>query len=178
MNLFVLNFVVYLLLSCPQESTKIFNVPKDSKVSCTSSNCHGTYAGPEFIERSDVAHQFSNTMSAVVGDQLKELYRKGLYSQVDFKNIIMTTKGMGSGEVTYYLCIPFTQVQDKCEAYTSFDHVGGWNHSPALEQRKNKLNGLLLKNQELYISDLKKTPEGPEEYWIQWRHKEVQKGCE
>ena len=41
--------------------------------SCTDAGCTGTYIGPEFIRFSDVAHQFSNTMSGVVGDKLKEL---------------------------------------------------------------------------------------------------------
>jgi hypothetical protein len=90
----------------------------------------------------------------------------------------MATRGMGSGTVEYYLSIPFVKVDQKCEAYTSFDHVGGWNHAPALKQRRQQLQPLLLNNDTLNISTLKKTPEGLEEFWIQWRHKEVQKECE
>ena len=115
-------------------------------------------------------------MSGAVGNQLKKLYHKGTYSQVDFENIVMTTSGMGSGFVVYYLSVPFIKVDKKCEAFTSFDHVGGWNHTPALQKRKSELSSLLLHKDTLYISPLKKTPEGLEEYWIQWRHKEVQKG--
>lgn len=146
-------------------------------ITCTDNGCSGTYVGPEFVQNSDVAHQFSNTMSQVVGDKLKELFREGKFSKVAFDKIIMTTEGMGSGQVSYYLDIPFIKTTTPCEAYTSFDHVGGWNHTPALAQRKKELNVLLLENDKLEISDLKKTPEGLEEYWIQWRHNEVQKVC-
>lgn len=90
----------------------------------------------------------------------------------------MITKGMGSGHVTYTLSIPFTPVQQKCDAYTSFDHVGGWNHAPALVSRKHQLGKALLKNGDLDISDLKTTPEGLQEYWIQWKNKITQSECE
>ena len=101
-------------------------------ITCNENECSGTYVGSEFINGSDVAHQFSNKMSAKVGDQLKLLYNQGNYSIVDLENIIMTTKGMGSGTVTYSLTIPFTKVKEECDAFTSFDHVGGWDHTPAL----------------------------------------------
>ncbi len=153
-------------------------IAQQSTVECDDSGCSGTYTGPEFVNRSDVAHQFSNEMSWKVGDKLKELYKSGKYSKVDFSKIEMTTKGMGSGNVIYYLKIPFQQVDEKCNAYTSFDHVGGWNHTPALSSRKKQLQGALLEGESLDISDLKTTPEGLEEYWIQWKNKNVQKECE
>lgn len=174
-SLFVLlNFVH---LSC-NEPAKIKNSQADKQnIICTNESCIGAYVGPEFINRSDVAHQYSNKMSAAVGNKLKELYDHKLYSKVDFENIEMTTKGMGSGEVTYYLQIPFIRVKGKCDAYTSFDHVGGWNHAPALSERKRQLANALLKDDELNISNLKTTKEGLQEYWIQWRNKEKQSGC-
>lgn len=175
------NLVLYVLplifLTCKQEISST-QTQKEAKVSCSSAQCSGTYIGKEFINRSDVAHQFSNTMSRAVGDQLKKLYQAKKYSQVDFENIVMTTAGMGSGDVIYHLSIPFKRVTLACEAYTSFDHVGGWSHTPALSQRKQQLNRLLMDGDTLFISPLKKTPEGLEEHWIQWRHKEVQKECE
>lgn len=146
-------------------------------IECSNNECHGQYEGAEFINGSDVAHQFSNKMSAVVGNKLKELFKMGEYSKVDFDNITMTTKGMGSGNVIYYLKIPFKRVTSKCEAFTSFDHVGGWNHIPALETRKNQLKNALMINQELDISNLKTTPEGLQEYWIQWKNKDIQSMC-
>ena len=165
-------------LSCQNSTTtRAQKVSQTSLIECKDHSCKGKYVGPEFIEGDDIAHQFSNTMSAVVGDKLKELYASGTYSEVDFKSIQMTTNGMSSGKVTYYLFIPFKRVSKKCDAYTSFDHVGGWDHSPALSQRKKQLNSLLLENEKLNISDLKTTPEGLEEYLIQWRHKEIQKDC-
>ena len=100
------------------------------------------------------------------------------YKKVDFSTIEMKTKGMGSGKVIYTLFIPFKSVNSKCEAYTSFDHAGGWNHKPALERRKNELKNVTLKGHQLNISNLKKTPEGLQEYWIQWKNKEIQSDCE
>lgn len=84
---------------------------------------------------------------------------------------------MGSGKVSFNLIIPFIRVNNKCDAFTSFDHVGGWNHKPALKYRKNQLQKALLPNHLLNISDLKATPEGLQEYWIQWKNKDLQKDC-
>lgn len=116
-------------------------------------------------------------MSRRVGDKLKELYAREEYRQVDTKSIRMTTKNMGSGTVIYYLSIPFLEVAQPCDAYTSFDHVGGWNHTPTLEARKKQLSPLVIDGQSLYVSELKITPEGLQEYWIQWKHKEIQHTC-
>ena len=118
----------------------------NNSIKCSNDGCRGQYKGVEFINDADIAHQFSNEMSAAVGNKLKELFHKGKYSKVDFDNIIMTTRGMGSGNVTYYLKIPFKRVNTKCDAYTSFDHVGGWNHQPALEARKRQLKKALILN--------------------------------
>ena len=150
---------------------------EQTNILCTNKNCSGTYTGPEFINGSDIAHQFSNKMSQEVGNQLKTLYNSGSYSKVDFANIQMSTEGMGSGRVAYKLTIPFTQVKEKCDAYTSFDHVGGWNHAPELSARKSQLSKVLLKGEVLRISSLKTTPEGLQEYWIQWKNKTLQAGC-
>ena len=154
------------------------NFKQDNLITCTEKVCKGTYKGAEFINGDDIAHQFSNKMAAAVGDQLKVLYNSGEYSKVDFSKISMTTKGMKSGYVIYSLSIPFIKVHQKCEAFTSFDHVGGWNHKPALSQRKEQLKNVLMDNHQLQISDLKTTPEGLQEYWIQWKHKVIQAECE
>lgn len=158
----------------------VFLTPNDSNsnpIECTETGCQGKYTGAEFINGSDIAHQFSNKMSAAVGDKLKELYNQGKYSKVDFSNVIMTTKGMGSGTVEYYLLIPFITVGEACDAYTSFDHVGGWNHAPELSVRKKQLNKALINGEQLNISNLKTTPEGLQEYWIQWKNKLTQASC-
>ena len=148
-----------------------------SEIHCTDGRCKGHYSGLEFINGSDVAHQFSNQMSHRVGEKLKQLYDEAKYSKVDFSNISMSTVGMGSGKVTYSLDIPFVSVSEKCEAYTSFDHCGGWNHAPAIQSRKKQLQKALLKGEELFISDLKTTKEGLQEYWIQWKNKHKQAEC-
>ena len=152
-------------------------IDENNQIVCTENGCKGTYSGAEFINGSDVAHQFSNEMSARVGDKLKELYADGNYSKVDFSNIIMTTEGMGSGNVIYKLFIPFKSVKEKCQAYTSFDHVGGWNHTPELSARKAQLHSVLLEGELLDVSKLISTPEGLQEYWIQWKNEEIQSDC-
>lgn len=146
-------------------------------IECSDNACEGFYVGPEFVESSDIAHQFSNKMAGEVGNKLKELYNLGKYSIVDFPNIKMSTVGMGSGIVEYKIKIPFEKVKDKCSAYTSFDHVGGWNHRPALSKRRDELKDVLMEGHKLNISELKTTPEGLQEYWIQWKNKKVQSDC-
>ena len=175
MNLPLYTILIILFqLSC--QSDKAIT-QQDANIICTENGCNGTYTGPEFINGSDVAHQFSNKMSNAVGDKLKELYKSKNYKKVNFEAIQMGTKGMGTGKVVYTLEMPFVSVTSKCEACTSFDHVGGWNHTPALERRKNELKNITLPNHQLDISTLKTTPEGLQEYWIQWKNKELQKEC-
>ena len=147
------------------------------QLDCNNDSCYGYYQGPEFIKGDDIAHQFSNTMSAKVGDQLKSFYKNSKYVKVDLTSIRMSTKGMGTGKVRYELSFPFIEVPDSCEARTSFDHCGGWNHSPALKQRKKRLETILLPGDQLDISPLTTTPEGLQEYWIQWRNKNTQAAC-
>ncbi|WP_124979164.1 hypothetical protein [Nonlabens xiamenensis] len=150
---------------------------RPGEVSCTDFGCLGKYSGPEFVNGSDIAHQLSNTISKEVGQQLKALFHQGKYRKVDFSSIQMSTQGMGSGTVVYQLKIPFVAVPTACDAFTSFDHVGGWNHTPALNQRKQQLNDVTLPGEQLYVSKLKRTPEGLQEYWIQWRNSQVQNKC-
>lgn len=174
-------FLSLLLLSfffSENKTRESHNVLQKVNVKCFDKGCYGTYQGPEFINGSDVAHQFSNKMSSKVGNKLKEFYREKDYRKVDFSKIEMKTIGMGSGSVIYKLSIPFVSVKLKCEAFTSFDHVGGWNHIPSLSKRKKELNKVLMKGQMLNISELKQTPEGLQEYWIQWKNKYTQSDCE
>ena len=164
-------------VTCGNPDNSASDLNENSNIVCTDRSCEGMYSGPEFINGYDVAHQFSNKMSHQVGDKLKELYKNGKYSKVDFSRIVMSTEGMGSGTVAYKLSIPFETVSEKCRAFTSFDHVGGWNHAPALSDRKAQLNSALMAGESLSISDLKTTPEGLQEYWIQWKNKEAQADC-
>jgi hypothetical protein len=104
--------------------------------------------------------------------------------KVDFAKIKLTTAGMGSGNVVYTADIPFIGVTDKCDAMTGFAHVGGWGHSPALSNRKSEIlnykpNGKdnVVVDNKLYISNLKTTIEGLEEYFIQWKHRDYQSDC-
>ena len=43
--------------------------------------------------------------------------------------------------------------------------------------RKHQLTKALLPGESLDISKLKKTPEGLQEYWIQWKNKNTQAEC-
>ena len=119
---------------------------------CTETGCKGTYSGPQFLrsDSSDVAHKYSNTMSNYVGVKLKELYKQGIYVKVDLKNITMAANPVQNGEnynpTKVTIDIPFIRVKNKCDAYTSFDHVGGWGHIDKgnVSRRKTKLSSLLL----------------------------------
>jgi hypothetical protein len=126
-------FIIFLFISlfCFSCGVQV----KQSEIVCTDNACDGIYVGPEFINSSDIAHQFSNKMSARVGDKLKELYKSAKYSKVDFTKIQISTEGKGTGKVTYKINIPYVSVSEKCQAYTSFDYVGGWNHEPELSER-------------------------------------------
>ncbi len=152
-------------------------VAQTSSIECSDEMCKGKYVGPEFVDGQDIAHQFSNKMSNAVGKQLKVFYRTKKYKKVDFSAIKMSTKGMGTGSVTFELVIPFMNVSTKCQAFTSFDHCGGWNHVPEIEKRKQELKSALMPEKALDISLLKTTPEGLQEYWIQWQNKTIQAEC-
>lgn len=151
---------------------------------CTDSACSGMYRGvefvsPKYIQRldlngTDVAHQYSNKIAEYVGNKLKQLYRAGLYSKVDFGKIRISTEGMNgdSNYVEYKVYIPFKRVP-KHQAMTAFDHSGGWGHAPELKRRRHDLlssPNKIVKNKKLYISRLFRTREGLQEYWIQWQH--------
>lgn len=164
------------ILLIEELNKRLLNEQTDN-ITCTDSSCKGTYKGSEFNDQGDIAHQFSNKMSSAVGDKLKELYNKKIYSMVDLDMIKMTTLGMGTGNVVYTLDVPFIKVDQPCEAYTSFDHVGGWGHSPELNKRLTELKSLLLNNDKFNVSKLLRTPEGLQEYWIQWRNKKIQYNC-
>jgi hypothetical protein len=93
--------------------------------------------------------------------------------------------GQNSNPTVVTITIPFVKVTDKCEAYTSFDHVGGWGHTPELETRKTELKSLLIPGETFDVSEEKSTnpnssnfPNGSlNEYWIQWKEKTRQSNC-
>jgi hypothetical protein len=168
------------LFSCDSRKDKDIKeiLAEQSQLTCDAFGCYGEYFGPEYSNGSDIAHQFPNLMADSVGVHLKRLYKQGKYHRVALDGIKMSTEGMGTGTVHYIVEIPFWRLEQKCLATTAFDHVGGWGHKPALKQRKAELSKELLFDDYLDVSKLKSTPEGLQEYWIQWRHKEVQAGCE
>ena len=140
----------------------------------------GTYEGPEFDETGDdIAHQFSNTASNAVGEKLKELYNQKKYSKVDLDNIEMSTDGMGSKVVTYKLKIPIVRVDNPCDAYTSFDHRGGWGHGSGTKRDDlvRELSSGPTPGTSLDISREYNTKEGLVEYFAQWKNKNYQSQC-
>ena len=191
-NTFFLNklstiaFSTLLLFSCTdnkEDKIKKQNreIKKDLIIVCTDSFCSLNYSGPEFTiqkgEIIDTAHHMSNLISGEVEKKLKSLFDKKKYAKVDLKNIRMTSIDMDNlGSVKLEIFIPFKRVKNPCEASTSFDHSGGWDHDPEIEERKKKLLGIAV-CEELEISPLIRTPENFQEYWIQWKHKEFQANC-
>ncbi len=181
-------FSTLLLFSCTSSSPKKEEVKttkvkpeKDLVMVCTDSFCKVNYSGPEFTihkgEIIDTAHRMSNLISGEVGKKLKSLFDKKKYAKVDLKKIRMTSIDMNNlGSVKLEIFIPFKRVKKPCEARTGFDHSGGWDHDPEIEERKKQLLGIAL-CEELEISPLIKTPENFQEYWIQWKHKEFQANC-
>lgn len=178
------------LLNEQQTTTTSYVLPQGHvEPTCTDAGCKGEYKGPQFLksDSSDVAHKYSNTMSNYVGIKLKELYNRGIYVKVDLKNIVMTADPVQYGEnynqTHVTIDIPFIRVKNKCDAYTSFDHVGGWGHTHKinLSGRKSKLSSLLLPGETLDVSDLKMTHknvnESLNEYWIQWKNITTQSDC-
>ena len=156
---------------------------------CNNAGCSGTYSGPEFQNGIDVAHKYSNIMANAVGMKLKQLYDSGTYVKVDLDNIKMSATSVNNGEnsnpTVVKITIPFVKVSDKCDAYTSFDHVGGWGHTPELGRRKSELSSALIPGETFDISQEKNTnlrspnfPDGSlNEYWIQWKEKTRQSDC-
>jgi hypothetical protein len=175
-----------------------YNLPQGHvEPTCTDVGCKGTYDGPQFIKIgknqngddvwNDIAHDYSNTMSNYVGIKLKELYNRGIYVKVDLKNIVMTAVPVKNDESSdptkVTINIPFIRVKNKCDAYTSFDHAGGWGHLYInLNNRKTQLSSLLLPGETLDVSDLNQTNKTDpttslNEYWIQWKNKTTQSDC-
>ncbi len=159
--------VFFLLLHSPGLLAQSYTIE------CNDEGCKGSYSGPEFVGRDDVAHQFSNHMSNRVGDELKALYDQGKYRKVDLSNIQMTTQNMDhKGNVVYSLHLPFVAVSKACEAATAFDHRGGWGHQIT---RASVLH-TFRKKVDVEVVELN-TPEGLQEFWVQWKHESRQSHC-
>ena len=174
-----------LIFSCSNPKKEVKNTKtkpeKNLVIVCNDSFCKVNYSGPEFTihkgEIIDTAHRMSNLISGEVGKKLKSLFDKKKYAKVDLNKIRMTSIDMDNlDSVKLEIFIPFKRVKKPCEASTSFDHSGGWDHDPEIEERKKQLLGIALCEQ-LEISPLIKTPENFQEYWIQWKHKEFQANC-
>lgn len=185
-HILLFSLILLILLSCKENSKTKKSLgklksKKNIQLSCNDLFCKVNYDGLEFVniygKYIDTAHRMSNLISGEVGKQLKILFDKKKYSKVDLKKIRMTSIGMDNlGSVKLEIFIPFKRVKNPCEARTGFDHSGGWDHDPEIEERKKQLLGIAV-CEELEISPLIKTPENFQEYWIQWRHKSLQAEC-
>lgn len=141
----------------------------------------GYFKGPEYNERGDIAHQFSNKVAARVGTYLKERYLKKIYLKVDLSAVNIQTEGLDQKDSVYYaIDMPFKRVA-KCEAFTGIEHCGSWNYQPSmyLNKRFKELCEGLEKNWSVGNSthQFYKTEEGFQEYWIQFKHKDYQADC-
>ncbi len=136
----------------------------------------GRYKGPEFISATDAArlavptdyaHQFSNRIVTVVGDELKARAAAGRPSRVHLDGIAMTTNGMdGAGDVVYTLWIPL-ETADADHAPLHFEHRGGWRH--ASEVRETWPASLRRRfGVRAECTPALHTLEGLEETWCQW----------
>ncbi len=156
-------------------------------INISSNGVSGTYIGPS-ENPNDNTHRFINTISTIVGDELKKLYNKGLWTKVNLNGIKLETiidKRLGdrinnnTGQVEFKVDIPFIRVNNACAAYTSFDHRGGWGHGEGskLDDLKEELGKAPTPGTSLDISDIKKTPEGLVEYFAQWKNPNYQSHC-
>jgi len=155
--------------------------PKYDSIQINDSGLVGYFKGPEFNDDGDVGHQFSNTVARIVGNYLKEAYKKQHYLKVDFKNLKVTTKGLNQKDsVTYTMKMPFVTVK-KCQAFTGIEHCGSWDNQPLpeLNERLTKLKTNLRTRYSLGRMEqtFLKTPEGFVEYWVQFKHKDYQSEC-
>lgn len=182
--LFSLTFLV--LFSCKEKSkdekiTKKLNREKTINIICNDSFCKVNYNGPEFVINDtgiiDTAHRMSNLISGEVGKKLKQLFDEKKYSKVDLEKIRMSSIDMDNlGSVKLEIFIPFKRVKKKCHAATAFDHSGGWDHAPEIEKRIKNLSEIAV-CKKLEVSQLIKTPENFQEYWIQWKQETRQADC-
>ena len=157
----------------------------DIKIDISDSLLFFSYKGPEFImyngEMNDTAHRLSNLAAKITGLELKKLHKEGKFRKVDLNHIVMTTLGMDNKDTVHYtIKIPLIRVKKKCDAYTSFDHSGGWDHAPDLKRRLKDLKNperTTIFCKSLQVSKLFKTKENLQEYWIQWKNKALQENC-
>jgi|2_EtaG_2_1085320.scaffolds.fasta_scaffold09564_4 hypothetical protein len=159
-------------------------------ITINDSGVKGTYIGPS-KNPGDKTHAFANTISTKVGEKLKDLYDKQIWTKVDLDGIKLETvidKSLGTkittngGDVKFTIDIPFIQVNDECEAYTSFGHRGGWGHNTSKHGTKydaivKELATLPAPGTKLDISRKKTTPEGLVEYFAQWKNPAYQSKC-
>ena len=138
---------------------------------------YGKYVGPEFSKKGDIAHQFSNKTTKVVGKFFKKSYNSGKYLKIDFDNTSITTNGLDKkGKVEFIIKMPFITTS-KEDAFTGIAHCGTWvNQNNIILDSRNKtllknLNNISVGNNEQgYFT----TPEGYKEYWVQFKHKNYQ----
>ncbi len=170
-----------------EANKRLLGEQSSPSINISSNGVSGTYIGPS-QNPNDTTHRFINTIATIVGDELKKLYNKGQWTIVDLDGIKLETiidKTLGNtiknntGQVEFKVDIPFIQVNNACDAYTSFDRRGGWGHGEGykLDDLKDEVGHLPTKGTSLDISDMKKTPEGLVEYFAQWKNPNYQSHC-
>ena len=74
--LFIIPYLILVNCNNERDSAHLTLYETESKT-CTDDACKGTYQGKEFVNGNKDAHQFSNSMSTKVGNELKKLYQEG-----------------------------------------------------------------------------------------------------
>ena len=163
-----------------KQETTIDTPPQYFHFKIDSKGFNGSFKGPEFDERGDVAHQFSNAIANEVGQFLKTSFLKKTYLKIDLAAIKISTKGLDQEDsVEYTVKMPFKRVE-RCAAFTGVEHCGSWNYEPKLFLNKRYKNQIdLLKKISIGNMEFEfyETPEGFQEYWIQFHHKDYQANC-
>ena len=98
-NFFSITIFMSILVSCNlkekvDSKNNIKNIELDLKkiedveiLKINKEGFYGKYVGPEFTKKGDVAHQFSNKTTKVIGKYFKKSYKSGKYLKIDFKVI-------------------------------------------------------------------------------------------
>jgi len=186
-NVFILCFLVFLFYACHGQTKSQQKIAKKNKLvlntslyhcKVTSSEFFASYKGPDFINGEDIGHQLSNFVADSLGKYLKSEFRKGEYKKVDLNETEIRTLKYHPDSVYYTIKMPLKTVS-ACEAFTCIDHRGSW--ISLVRKTDSDLKDFVSKisiepnHQEeikLFTTDF-----GLYEYWIQFRHPILQKGC-
>jgi hypothetical protein len=146
--------------------------------SITSDKFFASYRGADFVNRVDVAHRLSNYVADTLGKYLKMEYKLGNYKKIDFESTKIETNKYHPDSVFYTIEMPLISVS-KCDAFTCIDHRGSW--ASRIKKTDSDLQEFITKISihPSHKAEVKlfRTEFGLYEYWVQFRHPEIQSNC-